>query len=417
MCQNEEVFNLWYHALKYVTGNVRHVQKQGRRIFVDYIRNQKHHMRTAPPGTTMPIGGGQIQGYAQGTIGFPISDIPGDCYIWGAAPDTPRSLKNTELELLKVPNPHLVPSSQKLDIIQVSCGPRHFTAVTRNGNLYTWGSGENGRLGLGSLQHSRNPTTVPELTAVKSVSCGDSNSAAITTDGSLYTWGSGLTGQLGHGDNITQYLPKKVLSISHVKIREVSCGPFHSAAISEDNWLFTWGDGFGGKLGHGDEKSITTPRMVQGLRDIIGVSCGWWHTAAIVREPGQSESRASLFTWGGHFSWGDESNKGCLGNGLKTGEWYPSKVTYGLESKHVKKVACGLNLTVVLTKDGAVYQMGTTAAEAPNVPWEGAKIPSKVEGPLKKVFADQVSVDPRRSSESLCTRSLAGINTWSWSPP
>ena len=46
---------------------------------------------------------------------------------------------------------------------------------------------------------------------------------------------------------------------------QVSCGPFHCAAVSSDGRLFTWGEGFGGKLGHGDQGNRSHPALVQAL--------------------------------------------------------------------------------------------------------------------------------------------------------
>lgn len=37
------------------------------------------------------------------------------------------------------------------------------------------------------------------------------------------------------------------------------------AAVTADGQLFTWGDGFAGKLGHGDTESVAMPRLVAGL--------------------------------------------------------------------------------------------------------------------------------------------------------
>ena len=45
---------------------------------------------------------------------------------------------------------------------------------------------------------------------VRDISCGSSHSAAITSNGDLYTWGLGDYGRLGHGDNTTQLKPKQV---------------------------------------------------------------------------------------------------------------------------------------------------------------------------------------------------------------
>lgn len=43
---------------------------------------------------------------------------------------------------------------------------------------------------------------------------------------------------------------------------QVSCGPFHCATVTSDGYLFTWGDGLCGKLGHGDQVACPSPRQV-----------------------------------------------------------------------------------------------------------------------------------------------------------
>eukprot|EP00210_Caulerpa_lentillifera_P001027 g990.t1 len=401
MCQTEEEFNLWYNALKYVWDQVRQRQTRPR----DRILGLPQH-HSASPGargivgpstpsarcssmTGTPLGGGQSHGFAIQNLGIPASrNIPGDCYIWGAAPEDTQYN-----DLVKVTSPQLVPSSQKLDIIQVSCGSTHFAAVTRSGHLYSWGAGPSGALGLGSTQFLSIPTTIPELCCVRSVSCGESSSSALTEDGGLYTWGSGLTGQLGHGQHTTQYYPKRLPFALGVRIRQVSCGPYHSSAVCESGGVYTWGDGFGGKLGHGTSASEFRPKRLSSVDHVLGVSCGYWHTAIWARYPNNDPSSdvLTMYTWGGHCSWGGDNNKGCLGNGKKTGEWHPYRVEGLLESKSIKQVACGLNLTVALTQDGEVYQMGSTGAEAAQVPWDRTSVPIRVEGALKKLKIEQIA--------------------------
>lgn len=48
---------------------------------------------------------------------------------------------------------------------------------------------------------------------VRDVSAGSSHSAAITSDGELYTWGLGEYGRLGHGDAYTNNKPKLVRAL------------------------------------------------------------------------------------------------------------------------------------------------------------------------------------------------------------
>lgn len=139
-------------------------------------------------------------------------------------------------------------------------------------------------------------------------------------------------------------------------------------------------------MGHKDGKCYTVPSMVENLNNVIDVSCGWWHTAAVCQEEvGDNVKKGILYTWGGDLSWEGDNNKGCLGNGVKTGYPMPYRVSGDLESEDVCKVSCGLNLTVALTTKGYVFQMGETGAQDQHYPWEGAKSPVRVEGPLKKV--------------------------------
>lgn len=381
MCQSEEDFNLWYYALKYVWDQIK-TRNQPRNVELPH--RCFHQQQGSMSSTSTPLGGGQSHGFANQNLGIPASrNLPGDCYIWGSPPGLHE-------ELVKVNAPHLVPSSQKLDILEVSAGPMHFAAVTRSGHLYSWGAGTSGVLGLGSVQYLPTPTTIPDLNSVRSVSCGESCSAALTEEGGVFIWGTGLTGQLGLGNQILmQYHPKSLGFPQEVRIRQLCCGPYHSAAVSEAGGVYTWGDGFGGKLGHGSNNSEFHPRMVEALDGVLGVSCGYWHTAVWTR--GHEGTPQVMYTWGGVSTWGGDHNKGCLGNGLKTGEFKPFKIGHSLESRSIIQVSCGLNLTVILTKEGEVYQMGSTGAEDTQVPWEGSLIPAKVEGPLKKTKIESLA--------------------------
>lgn len=88
-----------------------------------------------------------------------------------------------------------------LQITQVSCGDSHLTFITTCGHLYTMGSNEKGKLGLGDtdLTQVAVPSLVPTLSEkeVIAVSCGKSHTAAILRSGKVYTWGEYQYGALG----------------------------------------------------------------------------------------------------------------------------------------------------------------------------------------------------------------------------
>lgn len=78
--------------------------------------------------------------------------------------------------------------------------------------MLSWGDGEDGKLGHGNTTTLDSPKIIEALLEkrVVFIACGSSHSAATTSDGELYTWGQGQYGRLGHGDEISQYTPKLV---------------------------------------------------------------------------------------------------------------------------------------------------------------------------------------------------------------
>mmetsp|Transcript_28555 Transcript_28555/g.36926 ORF Transcript_28555/g.36926 Transcript_28555/m.36926 type:complete len:1227 (+) Transcript_28555:37-3717(+) len=210
-------------------------------------------------------------------------------------------------------------------VVGVSCGSNHIAAIHQSGELYTWGFGSAGRLGLDIGGQSSNPradathpTVVQGLLGlpVVQVACGYSHSAAVTADARLFVWGSASTGKLGLGviaDKEECYcsMPTAITVGDSVRVREVSCGSSHSACVTDKGELYVWGCADGGRLGLGVQRQETQFRPVKvttngqqgypiahkgsdhkegtpafGKQKILHVSCGNAHTlvSTIIRE-------------------------------------------------------------------------------------------------------------------------------------
>ena len=78
---------------------------------------------------------------------------------------------------------------------------------------------------------------------------------ALTADGAVWSWGDGYFGKLGHGDEQNQLLPKKVEAFAGQRVVAVLTGAYHCLAITADGAVFTWGAGEDGCLGHGEDLS------------------------------------------------------------------------------------------------------------------------------------------------------------------
>ena len=75
----------------------------------------------------------------------------------------------------------------------------------------------------------------------------------LTDSMDIYSWGEASCGRLGMGDDADLYEPKRIYQLSQRNPIFIAAGESHSAAITEDNSLFTWGNNGFGRLGHNDK--------------------------------------------------------------------------------------------------------------------------------------------------------------------
>lgn len=170
--------------------------------------------------------------------------------------------------------------------------------------------------------------------AVRSVCCGWSHSALITIQNQLFTWGSNSSQQLGHGSNapVNEGSPRLVTNLQSHSIRQVSCGWKHTIAIDSENCIFVWGSSSHGQLGIGDYETRSTPTQL-----VLPTRFTIQPPSTSVSQPSNSSDRSSS---------------------------HPSEEIPG-------NVCCGWQFTAVLCLSGNVYCFGNNShgqlgAETPN---------------------------------------------------
>ena len=91
----------------------------------------------------------------------------------------------------------------------------------------------------------------------------------------------GYAGNLGHGGHHEELVPRLVEALVGKKVVGASAGQIHTAVWTEEGELFTFGDGDGGRLGHGGTQNELVPRLVEALagKKASGVSAASGHTA------------------------------------------------------------------------------------------------------------------------------------------
>ena len=91
-------------------------------------------------------------------------------------------------------------------------------------------------------------------------------------------------GQLGLGTNNRKVLPTLVPFSINERIKTVKCGNNHTAIITENDQLYTFGLNDWGQLGLGNIKNKSLPTLVPLNKPVWTVSCGVGHTAIIIEE-------------------------------------------------------------------------------------------------------------------------------------
>ncbi|KAD6795539.1 hypothetical protein E3N88_06435 [Mikania micrantha] len=191
--------------------------------------------------------------------------------------------------------PQPIKALQGIQIRQIACGDSHCLAVTMEGEVQSWGRNQNGQLGLGTTEDSLVPQKIEAFQGitVKMVAAGAEHTVAITEDGELYGWGWGRYGNLGLGDRNDRNIPEKASIIGGEKMVLVACGWRHTISVSSSGDLFTFGWSKYGQLGHGDFKDHLVPHKLQALQGhfISQISGGWRHTMALTLD-------GKLYGWG-----------------------------------------------------------------------------------------------------------------------
>ena len=113
----------------------------------------------------------------------------------------------------------------------------------------------------------------------KMVSAGYGHTAAITVNGELYTWGWNYYGQLGDGTKVNRSEPTRIGDATNWAM--VSAGYYHTVAINTNGELYAWGDNSNGKLGTGDSTERLVPTRIGTATNWAAVSAGCRHTAAV----------------------------------------------------------------------------------------------------------------------------------------
>uniref|UniRef100_G3NHN5 HECT domain-containing protein n=1 Tax=Gasterosteus aculeatus aculeatus TaxID=481459 RepID=G3NHN5_GASAC len=247
----------------------------------------------------------------------------GQVFSWGLGSDGQLGLQNFE-ECVRVPRN--IKSLSDVQIAQVACGYYHSHALSRGGQVFSWGHNRYGQLGLGmNGQSISTPQMIQSLQGIPfaRISAGGAHSFALTLSGAVFGWGRNKFGQLGLNDCNDRFFPSLLKSLRSQRVIYISCGEDHTAALTKLRGVFTFGAGGYGQLGHNSTNHEINPRKVFELMGnvVTQIACGRQHTLAFT----PSGAKMDSFGLAGNGQLGTRSTCNRKSPALVKGPWMASK--------------------------------------------------------------------------------------------
>ncbi|KAM9965762.1 hypothetical protein ACTFIR_005936 [Dictyostelium discoideum] len=254
-------------------------------------------------------------------------------------------------------------------IIQTVSGEAHSLAVSRFGDVYSWGRSKEGQLGIGQgyggsdkVMFVAKPTLIKSLQheRIIKVACGNFHSLALTDMGKVYEWG-----QLHRLDESQSSLDIQSTNgliemprLSSQRIIEASVSQYLSGEKKaydanggtkpkdddEDREASNSAQSKSKHLGKIIDLNQTIPMQIQDIpEEVVDVSGGWAFSAAVTKS-------GRLYTWG-------FNEKGQLGLGNR---WFHStpQLVKTLIDVNIVSVVCGRQHICAITDQGEVYSWG-----------------------------------------------------------
>ena len=261
----------------------------------------------------------------------------GTVYTWGYNNSGELGLGDT--------NNRLEPTQTNMkNVIDIAAGYNHTIILKSDGTVWTSGQNKYGQLGDGSTVDSNSFHKVKlnengeYLENIVSVAAGYSTSYAVTSDGEVYGWGSNDDGELGQANKSTDPVtyPVKMKKISN--IIQVAAGANHAIMLDVNGNVWATGYNSSGQLGTGDKATQTLPQQMVSVSGIKEIAAGTNHSV--------------MLTEGGNILSAGSSTRSQMGDGSSTDRTTAvyTRNTSGYIVSNAKHIAAGGNSTYISRK-------------------------------------------------------------------
>jgi len=241
---------------------------------------------------------------------------------------------------------------------QLSAGATQAFLIDPVNNLYAWGLGTFGALGVGDVISRSAPIQIglSSWTLVAAERVTGNGALAVDAEGRLFAWG-GLTAQnlIGNSSTITRSSPVQVTAWTANRLLSMSVGGTNIAIVRDDRLLYNWGPNLTGQVGDGTTIYKSTPTQIgptiasTSSPVQIGTFSNWdkvslgFSTAAVINTSGRL------------YLWGSDNQFGTLGSNSTIRRLVP---TEPIDSSSWTQVSSGNYHVLALTSDNRMFAWG-----------------------------------------------------------
>ncbi|CAL4160779.1 unnamed protein product, partial [Meganyctiphanes norvegica] len=268
------------------------------------------------------------------------------------------------------PKVSVVPLPTAINVVQVDSGNGYMAVLTTRGIVLSKGNGSSGALGHGSTTDVTQLQLVEALLGISAIqiSCGAQHMAVLSQEKQVYIWGTGDNGRLGIGTRSKQLWPQHVdLDDLHMEITGVVCGPDLTFLTTTSGVLFAAGSNRCNKLcvDETDAAGFETLKQVEDVAKFVPVCSRPLANSTIMQVAAGKEHSAFITSDGEVFASGSNTH-GQLGHFGSINSRVPVRVMEPVALCKAVYIAAGDMFTVIVTKGGEVYTFGSSSSDGIN---------------------------------------------------
>lgn len=184
----------------------------------------------------------------------------GEVYTWGRADVHQLGISFSELSKDDMGYLALLPQRidtfrhKRVKAKSIACGEAHTLVLDSEGTVYAFGWAEDGQLGLpvddladGQMTHKVKDIRALHQTKIIKISAGSLFSTALTESGQVFIWGNGEQGQLGLGSRVTRAdIPTLLTGLKSEWALDIVCGENFVLCLGQSGKIWGWGLGVAG---------------------------------------------------------------------------------------------------------------------------------------------------------------------------